>query len=47
MSESQPEPGPSMADVASESTEESVEREQAVVGDAPDTGGVVPEDGAQ
>jgi hypothetical protein len=47
MSEFQPEPRPSMADVASEPTEESVEREQAAVGDSPDTGGVVPEDGAQ
>ncbi len=45
MSEQQPEfPGRiSMADVA----EELVEREEEVVGDAPDTGGLVLEDNAQ
>lgn len=49
MSEQQPEfPGRiSMADVAQEAPEESVEREGEVVGDAPDTGGLVPEDNAQ
>lgn len=47
MSESQPEPGPSMAGVANETAEESVEREEEVVGDSPDTGGLVPEDSAQ
>ena len=47
MSESQPEPLPSMADVANETTEESVAQEDEVVGDSPDTGGVVPEDSAQ
>ena len=47
MSESQPEPLPSMADVARETTLESVEREKEVVGSSADTGGPQPEDSAQ
>jgi hypothetical protein len=36
-----------MADLATESTQESVEREKEVVGDSADTSGPVPEDSAQ
>jgi hypothetical protein len=36
-----------MADVAKEPTRESVEREEEVAGDSPDTGGLVPGDSAQ
>ena len=37
----------SMADVAGEPTQESVQRERDVVGDHPDTGGLVDEDRSQ
>jgi hypothetical protein len=40
-------PVPGLAQTAAESPEESVERERDVVGDQPDTGGLVPEDDAQ
>jgi len=40
-------PPPSLADVASESTEESVRRQNEAVGDAPDTGDLVPPDREQ
>ena len=44
------EPAPlpsSLADVAAEPPEESVAKEDEVLGDQPDTGDLVPEDGAQ
>lgn len=37
----------SMADVAAEAPEQSVAHEREVVGDQPDTGGLVPPDQAQ
>ena len=37
----------SLADVAAEDPEESVARERDAVGDAPDTGGLVPPDSSQ
>jgi hypothetical protein len=42
-----PEPVPSLASTASETPEESVQREREAVGDHPDTGGLVPHDDAQ
>jgi hypothetical protein len=47
MSESSPETTPSIADVAKESGEESTARQRELVGDEPDTGGVVSSDDAQ
>lgn len=49
MSEQRPEPPGriSLAEVAQESPEESVARERKILGDAPDTGGPVPQDDAQ
>lgn len=47
MTESQPEPRPSLADVAAEPAEESASREREVLGNEPDTASVVPTDDAQ
>ena len=38
---------PSLADVAAEPAEESMARERDLVGEAPDTGELVPQDDAQ
>lgn len=38
---------PALAEVAAEPAEQSVRREREVVGDRPDTGGLVPPDDAQ
>ena len=40
-------PVPGLGQTAAEPPEESVAREREAVGDAPDTGELVPEDGAQ
>lgn len=47
MSEQQGHDAPSLADVASEAPDESVEHERDAVGDEPDAGDVVPQDDAQ
>ena len=47
MSEQQRDHAPSVADVASEPAEESLEHERDAVGDEPDTGDLVPQDDAQ
>lgn len=47
MTEPHPPAPVSLADVAAEPPEESVAREEEILGDQPDTGPVVPEDGAQ
>ena len=47
MSTPETEPPPGLAQVASESADESVAAEREVVGDQPDTGGLVDEDDAQ
>jgi hypothetical protein len=47
MTEQTPDQRPSLADTAGEPIEESVSREREAVGDAPDTGDLVPPDNAQ
>jgi hypothetical protein len=46
MTESEP-AGPSLAQTASESPDESIRREREIVGDEPDTGDLVTPDSAQ
>lgn len=47
MTEPQDPPPLSLADTAAEPPEESVRRERELLGDQPDTGGLVDEDSAQ